>query len=193
MTRGKIFFISGPSGVGKGTVIAALRAKHPEWVFPLSCTTREPRPGEVPGETYHFISEKEFLARLERGDFLEYAQVHNGHYYGTLKEPLLHGIEDGKVVLREFDVQGLLSAEKVLDHADYRSIFLMPDGGIDLLVKRIRARAPITDEELEARIESMQKELALASHYDFCVTSYDNDVERIMEEIEGIIFSSLHL
>ena len=82
--RGKIFFFSGPSGVGKGTLINHLRETRTDFVFPPSCTTRDPRPGEIDGETYYFITKQEFEAKIKAGDFLEYAHVHGDTYYGTL-------------------------------------------------------------------------------------------------------------
>ncbi len=187
MNKGKIFFISGPSGVGKGTLIDALRERHPEWEFPPSCTTRSPRPGEVEGKTYYFISKEEFEAKIKHGDFLEYAIVHGGNMYGTLKKPLLEPAQNGKVVIREFDVQGFLQAREILDRKDYESIFLKPAESIETLVKRIRERAPISDAEVEKRIESMQKELSKAKLYDHHITSYGGQIERMIQDAEAII------
>ena len=143
--HGKIFFISGPSGVGKGTLIGMLKEKYKDqYLFPPSCTTRDPRPGEVDGETYYFISKEEFKQRIEDGEFLEYAQVHNGNYYGTLKQRLVDPIKDGYIVIREFDVQGYMQAKERLPRESFTSMFLMPDGDLNILVERIQKRAPIS-------------------------------------------------
>ncbi len=185
---GKIIFISGPSGVGKGTLIDALRQRHPDWVFPPSCTTRPPRPGEVDGETYFFITQAEFDERIAAGQFLEYAEVHGGNRYGTLHELLVtEGVEAGKTVIREFDVQGYLQAKERLPRAYYASIFLAPGEPPATLAERIRARAPITEAELAKRLESMQQELALAEHYDTVLKSYDGQIDRLVTDAETLI------
>lgn len=193
MKKGKIFFISGPSGVGKGTIISALREKYKdEFVFPPSCTTRDPRPGEIDGETYYFITKEEFKERIEAGEFLEYAHVHNGNMYGTLKHRLLDPVKDGKVVIREFDVQGFTQAREKLDPEMYTSMFLMPDGPLEILIERITARSPLSDEEVEQRRASMEKELAKAEIYDYQVIIENNKIEKNIAKIEKIIEDELN-
>ncbi len=185
--RGKIFFFSGPSGVGKGTLINHLRETRPDFVFPPSCTTRAPRPGEVDGETYYFISKEEFEAKIEAGDFLEYAHVHGETYYGTLKQKIMESVEAGKTVIREFDVQGFSQARERLDREHFVSIFLRPAESLDTLVRRIKERAPITDEELSKRVSSMEKELALADIYDYQIFSEDSNLTKLFADAEAII------
>ncbi len=189
--RGKIFFFSGPSGVGKGTLIGMLRERHPEWVFPPSCTTRDPRPGEVDGETYFFISHEEFDRRIEAGEFLEWAEVHGGNRYGTLREKLVNPIEEGKVVIREFDVQGYLQARERLPREDFVSCFVAPEHGEQELIDRILKRAPMPAEEIERRMESTRKELAKSGEYDHKLLSRENQLDRLLAETEEIIASSL--
>jgi len=187
-SKGHIFFISGPSGVGKGTVIDLLRTRHPEFVFPPSCTTRDPRPGEVEGETYYFISKEEFEAKIEAGDFLEYAIVHGGNYYGTLRDKLLTPAAEGKIVIREFDVQGFSQAREVLDRDLYTSLFIRPEGDdLDCLVERIHARSPISDGEVTKRVESMKKELALVDIYDHQIISKHQDIDGLYGAVEEVI------
>jgi guanylate kinase len=185
--RGKIFFFSGPSGVGKGTLINHLRETQPTWVFPPSCTTRAPRPGEVDGETYFFITPEEFEAKIAVGDFLEYAHVHGETYYGTLREKILDPVRHGKTVIREFDVQGFTQARERLNREDFVSIFLRPAEDLDTLVRRIKERAPIAEEELSKRVASMQKELALADIYDYQIFSEDGNLEKLFKDAEAII------
>ena len=96
--------ISAPSGAGKTTLVEALR-QTPDSVYSVSCTTRPPRAGEIEGEDYHFLSESDFLARVKAGEFLEHAKVH-GHYYGTLRGPLLTNLKNGVDVLIDIDTQG---------------------------------------------------------------------------------------
>ncbi len=189
MMTGKIIFISGPSGVGKGTLIEHLKERHPEWEFPPSCTTRDPRPGEIDGETYYFISRAEFQHKINTGEFLEHAIVHGGESYGTLRQPLLDGVNDGKVVVREFDVQGFSQARETLPKNIYISLFLKPADGVDTLVQRIQERAPITDIELAKRIESMKKELAQEKYYDYTVLSEHGEIEKMVQNAEEIILS----
>ena len=185
--KGKIIFISGPSGVGKGTLIAALRERHPDYSFPPSCTTRLPRPDEIEGVTYCFVSREDFEKKIEDGEFLEYAQVHGGNFYGTLKAPLLDGVKNGKVVIREFDVQGFERARKLLPREDYVSVFIESAEGIGKLIRRIRARAPISEEELERRVVSMKKEMEHACDYDYVIASHGDDIERLISDAEGVI------
>jgi len=188
--KGKIFFISGPSGVGKGTLISALRERHPKWVFPPSCTTRKPRKGEVEGITYFFISREKFKEKIIAGDFLEYAEVHQGNLYGTLKAELLNPAKNGKIVIREFDVQGFDQARKKLDRDEYISIFLQTEGGVEELVKRITSRSPISKEELKHRIKSMKNEFAHAKLYDYIVFSRENKIEEMVQDVENIIMNN---
>lgn len=185
--RGRIFFFSGPSGVGKGTLINHLRATEPDWVFPPSCTTRAPRPGEIEGETYYFITKEAFETRIQKGDFLEYAHVHGQTYYGTLKDKILAPISEGKIVIREFDVQGFSQVRKRLDRSDFVSVFLRPAEDLDTLVRRIKERAPISDSELKKRIVSMEKELALADIYDYQIFSEDGNLEKLFSDAKAII------
>ena len=188
---GKIFFFSGPSGVGKGTLISMLKRNHPEWLFPPSCTTRDPRPGEIDGETYLFISHEEFDRRIEAGEFLEWAEVHGGNRYGTLRERLVNRIREGKVVIREFDVQGYLQARERLDREDFVSIFIAPEHGEQELIDRILKRAPMPEEEIERRMVSTRKELARSGEYDYVLLSRENQLDRLLEEVEEIIASEL--
>ncbi len=190
-TTGKIVFISGPSGVGKGTLINALRERHPDWVFPPSCTTRQPRKGEIEGETYFFISREKFQEKIEAGDFLEYAEVHHGNLYGTLKNELLNPAKNGRTVIREFDVQGFEQARQKLDREDYISIFLKTEGGASELVRRIHQRAPMSDEELNRRLQSMTNELAKSELYDYVVFSRENQIEQMILDTEKIIADNL--
>src|SRR5678816_333840 len=103
---GILFVVSAPSGAGKTTLCDALR-QTPDFVYSVSCTTRPPRAGEIEGEDYHFLSEADFMGRLQAGEFLEHAKVHN-HHYGTLRKPLIANLQNGVDVLIDVDIQGCL-------------------------------------------------------------------------------------
>lgn len=191
MKKGKIFFISGPSGVGKGTLITGLKKKHPDWAFPPSCTTRKPRPGEIDGETYFYISKKEFKQKIKEDEFIEWAEVHGGNFYGTMKKPILDAVERGQIVIREFDIQGFLAAREKLPRKLFTSIFIVTDRTVDQLIERIRDRAPITKEEIEKRKESMKREMETAKYYDFEIVSIDGEIDKMVEDAEKIIANNL--
>lgn len=184
---GHIYFISGPSGVGKGTVIDALKHKYPDWVFPPSCTTRAPRPGEVEGQTYCYLTREAFQAQIEAGAFLEYAEVHGGNLYGTVKEWLVKPAHEGKTVVREFDVQGYMQARERLPRELFTSIFIVPGDDEATLRKRILDRAPISDEDLNRRMESLEKELQHAHAYDHIVTSHHGQIDQMVQDFEAIM------
>ena len=99
--KGLLVIISGPSGAGKGTVIQHLKEDYPEFIYPISHTTREIRPGEKDGEVYHFISKAKFESGIRKGEFLEFARVHKNNYYGTLKKTIVDALKMGKVIIRE--------------------------------------------------------------------------------------------
>jgi guanylate kinase len=184
--KGILFIISGPSGVGKGTVIAALKKDFPKFVFPISHTTRAIRPGEKDGETYHFITVERFRDGIAKGEFLEWALVHQENYYGTLKKPIMDALEEGKIVVREVDVQGFRSIKAVVPSANLVSIFLKA-GSKQELLERIKKRGKLPEEEMKRRMESMEKELAIAPEFDYQVWSLENQVDRCVGAVEEII------
>lgn len=187
--RGKIFFFSGPSGVGKGTLINMLRENHPNWVFPPSCTTRDPRPGEIDGKTYFFLSPEEFDTKIKAGEFLEWAEVHGGNRYGTLYHKLIDPLADGKIVIREFDVQGFLQARARLPRTDFVSVFITPEHGEQELINRILRRGPMAEEEIKKRMHSMRQELKTAHEYDHSIISRENKLDQLLADAEKIIAS----
>ncbi len=184
--HGKLFLILGPSGSGKGTVLRYLREKYPNAVFPLSCTTRQPREGEKEGEVYLFVSKSEFKERIAHGDFLEYAIVHGDNYYGTLKESIMKPLQEGKIVIREVDVQGLRSIRELMPDNQLISIFLTVDSW-DTLKKRIIARAEISSEELERRRQSFLLEMEWADEVDYVVVNQDGKIEDTFSQLDLIL------
>ncbi|MFH0834280.1 MAG: guanylate kinase [Patescibacteria group bacterium] len=184
---GKLFLIVGPSGVGKGTLINELRARHPEFYFPISVTTRPIRKNEKAGEQYFFVSDDEFAELKQENKFLETALVHATEKYGTLREPIEEAIHAGQTVIREVDIQGLRSIQNALDQKHLVSIFLAPPS-FEILTKRIHKRQPnMSAEELNRRLASAKKELAHKNLADFEVISEEGAIDKMVAAVEKII------
>ncbi len=192
MPHGKLVLIIGPSGVGKSVILKNLRTTFPELHFPRSATTRARREGEG-DDLYRFVSDKEFDTLLKNDQILEWAVVHGGARYGTLKEEIIPYIEKGVIVVREVDVQGFVSIQNNPLFADgsapYRlqSVFILPESK-EQLIEHITKRAPIDGEELRRRLSSMEKELAYAEHCDARVTNKEGKLAETLETVENIIF-----
>lgn len=169
--RPRLFVVSGPAGVGKGTLVSRVREMRPLLGLPVSATTRSPRPGEVDGVSYHFLSDEEFSARVERGEFLEWAQVHD-HRYGTLKSEVDACLARGESVVLEIDVQGGNNVSKV--YTDAVRIFIMPPSW-DTLVARLRGRGTESEQSIAIRLRTARAELALADTYDVRIVNDDLD------------------
>lgn len=179
-TKGQLLVISGPSGAGKGTVCKALIDKNPIWIS-VSCTTRTPRDGEIHGVNYYFIEKEEFLDRIDKNDFLEYAEVY-GNYYGTPKSEVLKMLDEGKDVILEIDIQGALKIKSA--YPDGVFIFIMPPS-MEELRNRITNRGSETPESLKTRMESAYNEISFASKYDYAVVN--DQVDEAVKKIESII------
>lgn len=178
---GKLFLISGPSGVGKGTVCREIFKKDLNLYFSVSATTRTPRNEDKEGVTYFFKTKEEFERLIEDGAFLEWAQ-YNGNYYGTLKAPVLKNLNEGKNVILEIDVKGALQVME--NYTDGVYIFIAPPDE-KALFDRLKNRGSETDEEIERRLSAAKEELKLKDRYDYVVI---NDVvENAVLEIEKII------
>lgn len=186
MLQGKLFLILGPSGSGKGTVIEHLHKSFPDAVFPLSCTTRSPRPREKDGQVYHFLSKEEFQKKIDAGEFLEWAVVHHDNFYGTLKRPILDALAAGKVVIREVDMQGVRSIKKLLPPEQVVSIFITAPSW-ENLKHRILGRSQIPQEELDQREKSFEKEMAFSRECDFVVMSEEGEIEDYCGKVEKIM------
>ena len=137
----RLFVISGPSGAGKGTLLSRVRESRPDLGLTVSATTRSPRPGDVDGVTYHFLDDSDFMARVERGEFLEWADVH-GHKYGTLRSEVDRRIADGKSVILEIDVNGAMQVKKLFP--DSIAVMLTPPDA-KTLEARLRGRGTETE------------------------------------------------
>jgi guanylate kinase len=180
-----LVIISGPSGVGKDTIIDALRqrAHDPEYHYVVTCTTRAMRPGEVDGVDYHFLSDDAFASQRAAGGFLEANEVH-GNWYGTPRSQVREALADGRDVILKIDVQGAQVVKGKVPGA--LLIFLIPPSLEDLF-QRLRSRATETADELELRQRNAAIELARQEDYDYVVTNETGQVERTAERIDAII------
>ena len=165
--------LAGPAGVGKGTVVACLRRRHPEVWVSVSVTTRRPRPGEVDGVHYHFVDDAGFDALVAGGQLLEHAVVHRAARYGTPRAPVLEAVAAGRPALLEIDLQGARMVRTTMPGA--RFVFLAPPTFQDL-VERLAVRATETAAERERRLATARDELAAEAEFD--VTVVNDDVER---------------
>ncbi len=181
MSKGNLIVVSGPSGAGKGTLVAATRKRVPDLFLSVSATTRRPRRGEIEGVSYRFIDRETFEGMRRRGEFLECAHVHH-NLYGTPLEPVKRQLEAGKDVLLEIDVQGALQAKKKFPEAHL--VFIMPPS-IDELHNRLAKRKSEDEEDVQQRIRVAKHEILLAPKYDYVVTN--DDVARATNELVGII------
>ena len=180
--RPRLTVVSGPTAVGKGTVVAALRREHPEVFVSVSATTRPPRPGEVDGVHYLFVSEQEFDRLVADDDLLEWAVVHGRHRYGTPREPVLAAIAEGREAVLEIDLQGARQVRT--NWPDARLVFLAPPSW-DELVRRLVGRGTETEEERTRRLDTATRELAAESEFD--TTVVNRDVVHAVADLVGLL------
>jgi guanylate kinase len=166
-----LLVISGPSGVGKTSVVERVLAGDPAVRLSLSMTTRPPRAGEVPGQDYTFVSREDFARKIEERAFLEWAEVH-GERYGTPRAPVDGFLREGFDVLLEIDVQGAMQVKRAVEDACL--VFILPPS-LDALGDRLRRRRRDSEEEVERRLAQAALEIAGAEHYDYFVVNSDLD------------------
>jgi guanylate kinase len=184
LSAAKLIVLSGPSGVGKSTVLRRVVARFPEHLrLSISATTRSPRPGETDGVDYYFLSPDEFAQRREAGEFLECCEVFGrGHWYGTLLSEVRPSPNDKKCVILDIDVDG---AQKVRSQLpDVPTIFLRPSSDAEL-ERRLRARGTESEPAIQRRLEVARRELARADQYRFQVVN--DTIERAVDEISVIL------
>lgn len=184
--KGRLIIISGPSGSGKSTICRRL-LEDDRFKWSISATTRKPRPGEVDGREYHFLTRQEFEEGIRRGDFIEYAEV-SGNLYGTPKEKLLQELDKGNVLIAEVDVQGGMNLMRAFPQAI--SIFVEPPGlDTSILEERLRKRGKDDEKTIKERLALAPQEMEVRSRYKFQVTN--DSVERAVAEIRNIIEQEL--
>lgn len=170
--------LSGPSGVGKSTLIGLVRQEMPELEFSVSCTTRPPRAGEVDGVSYYFLSDAEFERKLAAGEFIEHAGVF-AKRYGTLRREVLERVDAGRDVILDIDVQGAMQIKAVAARdpelaAAVEFVFIVPPS-IEVLEQRLRGRATDSEEQIQLRLSKARGELAHWREYDYAVVSGDRE------------------
>ncbi len=183
MRKGNLLIISGPSGAGKGTLVKAVEALVPDVWVSVSATTRAPRPGEVEGRHYAFVTEEEFSSLADGGGLLEWAEVH-GNRYGTPRAAVENKVAQGHQVILEIDPQGAFQVKRVWPESVL--IFIMPPS-MDELERRLLVRGSETEAQVETRLETAKRELELVGEYDHVVIN--DDVPRATNELVAIIDS----
>lgn len=184
MRKGLLFIVSGPAGSGKGTVVNALVKNHPEIFLSVSATTRKPRPGEVHGVHYYYISKEEFEERISNGRMLEYT-TYSGNYYGTPLKEIEEAMEKGKDIILEIEVDGGMQVkEKLPDSAV--TVMLTPPNK-EVLETRLRGRGTETEEVIKWRLERAKEEILLLPEYDYSVVNEDGKSDECAETLYRII------
>lgn len=166
--RHRLLVLAGPTAVGKGTVVKYIQDQYPEVLISVSATTRAPRPGEVDGVNYLFVTDEEFDRMIERNELLEYATVHGTHRYGTPRTPIDTALKEGRPVMLEIDIQGARQVRKHMP--DARLVFLLPPSW-DELVARLEGRGTESAEEQARRLETARTELAAQDEFDDLVVN----------------------
>ncbi|GAB2624411.1 guanylate kinase [Pseudactinotalea suaedae] len=182
ITPARLTVLAGPTAVGKGTVSADIRARYPEIWLSVSATTRPPRPGEIDGVHYLFISPETFADMVARGDFLEHAVVHGRHHYGTPRGPVDACLAQGRPALLEIDLQGARQVRTTMPEA--RFVFLAPPTWEEL-VRRLIGRGTEDDEERARRLATAKIEMAAQSEFDHTIVN--DDVTRATDELVALI------
>ena len=177
----KLFVISGSSGVGKGTVIKEFLKRNTDYKLSVSCTTRNPRAGEVHGENYFFLTRDEFKACIERNEFLEWAEF-SGNMYGTQRPYIEEKLAQGKNIILEIDTQGALKVKKIMPEAIL--IFILPPS-FEELEARLRGRHTETEEAIQKRLESTKLEMENSKAFDYQVVN--DSIENAVLQLEQIM------
>ena len=183
MSAGKLIVITGPSGVGKGTLVRSLLTRHPELYLSISATTRQPRPGEIDGKDYYFVSKQQFESAIEQGELLEWAE-YAGNYYGTPKTSVEKQINRGKWVLLEIELIGARIVKKIFP--DALLIFILPPS-LEELGRRLRGRGKDSPEAISRRLVRAKAEIEAKDEFNIQIVN--DDLETAIADIEKAIFS----
>ena len=182
--QGKLIVITGPSGVGKGTIVKSLVDQNPQLFVSVSATTRFPRSGELNGINYYFLSRDKFKEMIGQSALLEWAE-YAGNYYGTPKKPVEEGINKGKTIILEIEVLGARQVQKNFPSAT--RIFILPPS-FDELETRLRGRADDREEAIVKRLAKAKEEIAVSDEFDYQIIN--DNLEQAIAQVENIIFSN---
>jgi len=182
MPSGKLIVLTGPSGVGKGTIVKSLIQKYPQLHLSVSATTRNPRSGEVDGRDYYFLSREEFQSAIAEGEFLEWAE-YAGNYYGTPKTKVQELIDAGKLVLLEIELVGARAVSKIFP--DAVRIFLLPPSMAELET-RLRGRGTDLDVVIEKRLLRAKEEVAASEEFEIRIVN--QDLATAIQDVAKVIF-----
>jgi guanylate kinase len=184
MSIGKLIVITGPSGVGKGTIVRSLLARHPELYLSISATTRQPRPGEIDGKDYYFVSKQQFETMIQAGEFLEWAE-YAGNYYGTPKSKIEKFITEGKLILLEIELIGARMVHQIFP--DALLLFILPPS-LEELEARLRGRRKDSEEAINQRLARSKEEIAARGEFNICIVN--DDLENAIAQVEKTIFTT---
>ncbi|MCF8240845.1 MAG: guanylate kinase [Melioribacteraceae bacterium] len=185
MKRGKLFVFSAPSGSGKTTIVKDVLKNFPELIFSVSATTRKARKNEVNGKDYFFITEQEFLKKIEQKEFIEWEQFYD-YYYGTLLEFVESTLEDGKSIVMELDVKGAVKIKQ--NYPDSILIFISPPN-LKVLRERLINRKTDSETDLKKRIERAELELGYKDKFDHIV--FNEDLQKAKKQVKELIKNKL--
>lgn len=183
MQAGKLIVVTGPSGVGKGTLLRSLIQRHPELYFSISATTRQPRPGEIEGHHYYFVSRDKFEQMVAADELLEWAE-YAGNYYGTPRLQVQQQIQQGRLVILEIEVVGARKINQTFPTA--LRIFILPPSLAEL-ERRIRGRGQDSEEAIARRLTRAKAEIDAADEFD--VQMVNDDLETALIQLKSIIFA----
>jgi guanylate kinase len=181
----RLTVIAGPTAVGKGTVVRWILEQHPEIQVSVSATTREPRPGEIEGKSYLFVSEEKFEQMVQNDELLEYATVHGSNRYGTPRKPVVEALAAGKQVILEIDLQGARQIRKSMPEANL--IFISPPSWEEL-ERRLAQRGTESEAQMAVRLATARDEMSAISEFDHVVTN--SEVAQCGQEVLDLMQAS---
>jgi guanylate kinase len=182
MVQGTLTVLTGPSGVGKGTLVKLLRERHPNLYLSVSATTRTPREGEIDGQDYFFVSRDRFAAMVEAGELLEWAEF-AGNCYGTPRQAIVERLDRGEHVLLEIELEGARQVKNTFPEA--LRVFVLPPS-LDELERRLRSRGQDAEAAIERRLSRAREEVAAADEFDRQIVN--DDLEAALGKLEALMF-----